>query len=253
MREFLLFTLYAPLAAMGEVAVGERRVSAAAPGRSAVLGLIAAGLGIERREEAAHRALDLGYGVAVRVEAEGTLLQDYHTAQVPPRRKGRRWSSRREELAGPKLGTVLSVREYRSDARHTVALWAEDSPPYRIEDVGAALRRPRFILYFGRKACPLGLPPAPRIVEADTLADAFARFDAGMPEAERETRTDLDLLPETINVRADASAGAFLGDGLVVRQIGRRRDAVVSRRGWQFGLRDELYALPAPEPRGPAS
>ena len=42
---FLLFTLYAPMASFGEVAVGERRMSWSRPGRSAILGMVAARLG----------------------------------------------------------------------------------------------------------------------------------------------------------------------------------------------------------------
>ena len=54
---FLVFTLYSPLGSFGEIAVGERRMSWARPGRSAVLGLVAAALGYERTEEAAHQEL----------------------------------------------------------------------------------------------------------------------------------------------------------------------------------------------------
>jgi len=127
MPAFLLFSLWAPLAAMGDVAVGERRTGLERPGKSAVLGLVAAALGIDRTEEAALRALHDGYGLAVRVDTPGTLVTDFHTAQVPPARRGRRWPTRRAELARPKPGepeleTVLSWREYRADARFTIAL-----------------------------------------------------------------------------------------------------------------------------------
>ncbi len=248
MRDFLLFTLYAPLAALGAVAVGERRVSAARPARSAILGLLAAALGIERRDEAAHTALQEGYGVAVRVETEGALLQDYHTAQVPPAKRDRRWPTRRAELAEPRLETILSLREYRADARHTVAFWTARDPPQALAALAEALCRPRFTLYLGRKACPLGLPPAPRIVAAATLADAFTSFDAAMPASERALRQALRLLPRTGDVEADASARDWLGDDLRLQRIERRRDAVVSRRRWQFGLRDTLVAGPGRPP-----
>ena len=242
MRDLLLFTIYAPIAAMGEVAIGERRISAAAPARSALLGLIAAALGIERRDEAAHLALDRGYGLAVRVEKEGALLQDYHTAQVPPARRGKRWPTRRAELAEPALETILSLREYRADARHTVAVWSERDPPHSLAAIAEALRRPRFTLYFGRKACPLGLPLAPRIVTAATLTDAFVRFDEAIPELERDLRQRLALRPCGDEIHADAAARAWLGHGLRLRRIRARRDAIVSRRRWQFGMRDELVA-----------
>ena len=55
LMRFLLFTLYAPMGSFGEIAVGERRMSWARPGRSAVLGLVAAAQGIERTDEAAHQ------------------------------------------------------------------------------------------------------------------------------------------------------------------------------------------------------
>ena len=66
--DFLTCVLAAPIAAMGTLAVGERRGTWDRPGRSAVLGLVAACLGIEREDEDAHQALEAGYGMALRVE-----------------------------------------------------------------------------------------------------------------------------------------------------------------------------------------
>ena len=51
MKEYLVFQLYAPLASWGEEASGEIRHSATVPTRSALLGLLAAALGIRRDEE----------------------------------------------------------------------------------------------------------------------------------------------------------------------------------------------------------
>ena len=116
MTEFLTFAVAAPIAAMGELAVGERRSTWDRPGRSAVLGLVAACLGLERDDEAAHADLEAGFGLALRVQRMGTLLADYHTAQVPPARRGRRFATRAEELAADDLETILSRRDYRVDA-----------------------------------------------------------------------------------------------------------------------------------------
>ena len=49
---------------------------------------------------------------------------------------------------------------------------------------------------------------------------------------------------EPLALYAEPEAEGWLGDGLTVRRIERRRDALVSRRRWQFGLRDELVAVP---------
>lgn len=42
---------------------------------------------------------------------------------MPPATRGRRFSTRAEELAAPNLNTILSRRDYRSGAWHLGALW----------------------------------------------------------------------------------------------------------------------------------
>ncbi len=246
MPAFLLFSLWAPLAAFGDIAVGERRTGLERPGKSAVLGLVAAALGIDRTDEAAHRALHDGYGFAVRVDAPGTLLTDYHTAQVPPARRGRRWATRRAELAEPELDTVLSWREYRTDVRFTIALWPRQGAPYPPAALAEALGRPAYTLYLGRKACPLGAPPAALIAEAPTLSQALAAYDRHwQPRIEPLQRSRPKAVADPA-VHADLASDLDLGPGLEVHQRRMRRDDPVSRRRWQFRLREEQVARTVP-------
>jgi len=226
MPAFLLFSLWAPLAAMGDVAVGERRTGLERPGKSAVLGLVAAALGIDRTEEAALRALHDGYG----------------------------WPTRRAELARPKPGepeleTVLSWREYRADARFTIALWPRRAAPRPLAELEQALRRPVHTLYLGRKACPLGAPPAPVIVEAPTLSEALAVHD-------RHCRPGIDTVlprPQAVaapavyaDIEPEGEARLELGPGLTPHHRRMRRDDPISRRRWQFRLREEQVARTVP-------
>lgn len=249
MRDHLVFTLWAPLAAMGEIAVGERRTGFDRPAKSAVLGLLAAALGIERDAEATHLRIAEGYGLAIRVAVVGSILIDYHTAQVPPAKKGRRWATRRSELANAELGTVLSKREYRESPHFTLAVWANDSAPHALDHLANALRRPRFTLYFGRKACPLGLPPAPRIVAAENLADAFRHYDEMQSIDERRVIQHMGSQDRIGRIYAEVEEQDRLGPGLRANRIERRRDVPLSRRRWQFGLREELVVEPvASEP-----
>ena len=171
MPEFLTFALAAPLAAMGEIAVGERRGSWDRPGRSAVLGLIAACLGLTREDETAHDALETGYGLALRVQHVGPLLPDYHTAQVPPARRGRRFATRAEELSAKDLETILSRRDYRTDVLALAAIWSRPGARWPLLEIEAALRAPHYAPYFGRKSCPLMLPLAPHRTEAADPVD----------------------------------------------------------------------------------
>jgi CRISPR system Cascade subunit CasD len=155
MREHLVFTLTAALGAMGELAGHERRGSWTWPGRSAVLGLCAAALGIRRDGNFA--AVD-GLGLAVAVFDEGEPLRDFHTAVSIPSSVVKRPQSRGEALridAGRSNATI-TLRDYRVGAMYGVALWGEG-----LEGLRAALLAPAFTLYLGRKSCPLAAPLGP--------------------------------------------------------------------------------------------
>lgn len=242
MSDYLLFRLYGPLASWGETAVGEVRPSAAWPGRSAVIGLLAAALGIRRDEEERQRALASGYGMAICVESSGELLRDYHTTQVPPERRGVRHFTRRDELASDNLNTILSQRDYRSDALYTVAIWQkEEVVTETLEALAQALERPRFTLYLGRKSCPVALPLAPRIVQAEDLRSAFEQ--AVFPDM--QLLTALPLANERVFVWEEGRPS-----GMDALHVSSRRDEPGSRKRWQFGERDEYYRS---EPRKPAT
>lgn len=249
MREFLGFRLEAPLAAMGELAVGERRYGGDRPAKSAIVGLLGAALGILRSEDGRLRALAEGYGLAVRMDRPGTFLEDYHTVQTSPARRGRRPATRRDELAAGGLETLVSRREYRSDASATVVLWARERAPETLARLAEALRRPRFVLWFGRKSCPLSRPPAPRVFEARTLAEAFARFDGCEEEASREmprrTARHRNMEREDRRaIHADPDCRGWIGEDLRIAATVTRRDLPGSRKTWQFELRDELVLQP---------
>lgn len=161
MQPYLVFTLTAGLAAMGDLAGHERRGSLAWPGRSAILGLLAAALGVERDGDFA--ALD-ALKMAVAVFEDGRPLRDYHTVETVPSPVIRQPNSRPEALAAAPLrnNTTITLRDYRTDALYGVAVWGGD-----LEPLLAALAAPHFTLYLGRKSCPLSAPPGAGIVSAD--------------------------------------------------------------------------------------
>jgi CRISPR system Cascade subunit CasD len=85
MRDYLLFRLYGPLAAWGDIAVGEYRPSFAHPGKSAIIGLLAAALGI-RRDKEEQKSLAESCSFAVRVDSMGVLCGTI-TCLVPSAKK----------------------------------------------------------------------------------------------------------------------------------------------------------------------
>ena len=230
---FLLFTLYAPMASFGEVAVGERRMGWTRPARSAVLGLLAAARGIDRADEAAHQDLEESLHYAVRTEASGRPFTDYHTAQVPSTRRGRTFATRREELRADKLNTVLSTREWRTDAFFTAAVWPRPGKTVDLDRLSQALHAPHYTLYLGRRAAPLGLPLNPVVVDAPSFLEAFAMRAPTDVEQEVLGRIGPDENPE---IACDYDV-----EGLPDVRVERRRDSIASRSRWQFS--DRLEAI----------
>lgn len=249
MTSFLLITLYAPLASWGDITVGERRTSWERPSRSALLGLMAAALGLTRDDQDGHDALDTGYGVAVRIDAPGRTAMDYHTAQSLPQSEIKRAkpATRREMMRHGaqqnRLETILSTREYRADAAYTAAIWARDDARWPLPALCAALQAPGFTLYAGRKAHVLAWPLQPTIVEAATLAAALARrpaLDDGPILAALRPPSG----PQSVSCDADFG----IVRGLAAERIERRRDAQAHRSRWQFAERRVITGLMPLEP-----
>lgn len=238
---FLLFTLYAPMASFGEIAVGERRMSWARPGRSAILGLVGAAQGIEREDEAAHGRLEAALHYAVRTESPGRPLVDYHTAQTPKARRGRTFATRRAELESEALNTVLSTREWRTDACFTVALWPRSGRLVDLDKIAECLRFPAFVLYLGRKSAPLSLPLNPAIVEAETFMAAFGAREPTGAERTILRATQIDGMA-CGEIACDHDAPGAPVEG----RIERRRDSAASRTRWQFADRLERVVFPEP-------
>jgi len=233
-REFLRFHLYGPLAAWGNVAVGEQRPSAGHPSKSAIMGLVAAALGIRRHEEDKINELNIAYGFGVRVNSAGELMRDYHTSQVPPDKHKAKFYTRRDELANSELYTILSSRDYRMDACYTVALWAKiNTAPFTLEKLGTAIKQPKLTLYLGRKSCPLAMPIEPEVVPAPTLKHAL----------------DYAELPNAFlkNIPKGALVAYYWEDlentdpGMSATMVYPRRDQLLNRARWQFSERNEYY------------
>ena len=179
MKKYLVFRLYGPMAAWGEIAVGETRRSASFPGKAAILGLLAAALGIKRNEQSRLDKLTEGYSVAVKVVNAGVLLKDYHTVQVPDNVGKFSYATRRDEIIiggsrkDNRLSTILSSREYRCESLTVVAVRILQDAPHTMEELQHALQKPKFVLYLGRKSCPLSVPLNAVIVEANGFKDAL--------------------------------------------------------------------------------
>ena len=243
MPDHLVLTLAAPFGAMGDLAGHERRGTAAWPARSAILGLLGGALGVERDDPEGQAALG-AWRMAVATLAFrgrdarlGLPLRDYHTVQTVPA-SVRAPATRREALdrgrREGRLSTTLTTRDYVQGCAFLVALWGGD-----LAGAQAALRRPAFAPYLGRRSCPLAAPLDPRVVAAETPVAALL--------APREVPEWL-AGAKPVRVASDAFDGVAAHPGYMVES---RWDEPLDRSLWHFARR-EVYVLPLVPAGGPS-
>jgi CRISPR system Cascade subunit CasD len=155
----LALLLDGPMQSWGHSSRFERRTTALHPTRSAIMGLIAAALGIDKHglNEAAQIARFAALHVTVitlprRSRRQGNLLiqrlEDYHTVTGI-----RRASGKVDDDA-----TVQTYRHYLLDARFGVLLEGSSD---LLNEIATALRNPQWGVWLGRKCC---LPASPVLV-----------------------------------------------------------------------------------------
>ena len=187
----LLLRLAGPMQSWGVQSRFTVRDTGLEPSKSGVVGLLCAAMGRQRDEPLD----DLGaLAMTVRVDREGHLASDYHTAQNVLR------------AGGGIKPTEISRRYYLADARFLVALEGEDRD--LLAHLHAALRDPHWPLYMGRKAFVPGEPVwlEDGLRPDTTLRDALHDYPwQGLcSEGQRPPRLRLVLEdPEGAEVRPD--------------------------------------------------
>lgn len=141
-----------------------------APTKSGVLGLLCAAMGIGRAEAADSWLPKLAnLRMGVRIDRPGIRWWDFHTVGAGQRmRMAELKAPKKPSMAGAALAetltpskvktraeTLLSRREYLADASFLVALQGE---PELVAKLSAALAKPVWAIYLGRKSCPPSHP-----------------------------------------------------------------------------------------------
>jgi len=129
------------------------------PTRSAVLGMLGAALGITRDNYQALCTLSDNIKIAVQVNNAGEKMVDYHTVQ-----------GFRSPQGKIQKGTKPTYREYWCDSEHTFAITSDHDT---IELLAKKVKAPEFMLFQGRKSCPLTRPLFETIVNNDNPANSL--------------------------------------------------------------------------------
>lgn len=134
----LLIRLSAPMQSWGTQSRFTMRDTGLEPSKSGVIGLLCAAIGIDREDDKGLQPL-ASLRMGVRVDREGLLQVDYHTAQ-------------NVLMANKKdvKDTEVSTRYYLANAVFLVGLESKDLA--LLERIQSALQKPVWALFLGRKA-----------------------------------------------------------------------------------------------------
>lgn len=166
-----------PMQSWGTRSRFDTRDTEIAPSKSGVIGLVAAALGRGRSEPVTDLAkLRMG----VRMDKEGVLMRDYHTAQNVVKADG---SGLQE--------TALSERHFIADAVFLVAL--EGGDRHLLTTIDGALERPHWPLALGRRSFPpsqpvyLRPPDDPEPIVKQSLEEALVDCQRLVKDGEDKT------------------------------------------------------------------
>lgn len=180
MRDYLILKLQGVMQAWGEHTFEGLRPSTNFPTRSALTGLLAACLGIDRNDRQQQQALANSFLYAVRqdktkwvwsahndelvLEKRNIIkMTDYHTVK-----------DAREDYVGLKShDTIITQREYLLDAAFTVAIWNTEGAEYSLDQLKAAVCQPRYTPFLGRRSCPITRPLYESCVQAINSDEAL--------------------------------------------------------------------------------
>jgi CRISPR system Cascade subunit CasD len=145
MAHILFMRLAGPMQSWGTMSRFTRRDTGKEPSKSGVIGLICAAMGIDREVDSNADLQKLAQAAfGIRVLRQGDMQSDYHTASnIAKAEKGTK-------------DTELSTRFYLSDADFIAALGSDDRG--LLERVQAALKKPVWQIFLGRKAFVPSLP-----------------------------------------------------------------------------------------------
>ena len=204
MQPLLVLRLEGLLQSWGEAGKWNFRDTAVFPTKSGIVGLLGCALGWPRGDSRLSE-LSQCLSMGVRADREGFLLTDFHTVQ------SKQLLNAQGKHRGNKgqFSTIVTQRSYLQDAYFTVVLQGEEM---LLKKIYAALKRPVWPLYLGRKAC---VPSRPVYDQIYYCYQDIEEALASLPLAKR--------VSDVITVEIEASSNLQLQGNRY-----RRNDAVGS-------------------------
>lgn len=171
----LLMRLEGPLQSWGEHSRWDYRDTADFPTKSAVVGLIACAMGINRNDPRIGELCE-SLKFAVRADRVGSIMTDFHTVRDEDFRTANGEQRPKNKRA------IVSRRKYLQDASFLIAIEGSEDI---ILEIKKALDAPHWTIYLGRKSCVPSFPVIGVISsEYSSLLDALSQY----PLCERHSK-----------------------------------------------------------------
>lgn len=171
MQDYLILQLNGPMQSWGLPTFEGIRPSAPFPGRSGLLGLLGACLGIKRNDYGSLQRLAEATRFAVRCDNHNGYqcikMTDFHTVK----------DARKKQGSLKMNDTIITRREYLYDASFTVAVWTPvlQQHHYTLSQISEAVQWPLYTPYLGRRSCPLSRPLFSSVQSAENPIAALSR------------------------------------------------------------------------------
>ena len=211
MNDPFLLHLRGPLQSYADKGFGPIREAGPFPSRSAVLGIVAAAMGLPRNDA---RLVQLHDALLIHVAAvwPGAVRMDFHTVDAGGKNK------------------AVTYRDYHHDAHFVAFVEARTPADVRVlSEARRALRQPYYVPYLGRRACAPSVPLLPQEpVGTDVLSvlvHAVVAARARYPR--RRVTSDVRVYLDGRLAKEDVES-SLPGAALVGR--GERRDRLVEPR-----------------------
>jgi len=248
----LLIRLEGPMQSWGTQSRFSHRDTGHEPSKSGVIGLLCAALG-KPREEASDdgfptlkRLNDLVMGV--RVDREGRIERDYHTAQNILRARAKNPD---KPTKGDLKDTELSDRYYLADASFLVGLEGDAG---LLESIEAALRIPAWPLFLGRRAFPPATPLVPPAFFSGKPWPVLHEVDVITAVKQAPWLKPRRYSPKQLRLVVDDPSGADVRQDLPVSfELGLRRRYAARRTRTEFIPVADLPLVIEPEQEKEAS
>jgi CRISPR system Cascade subunit CasD len=225
MTPVVLLRFEAPMMSFGAARIDAYDRAGAIPTASMITGLFGAALGIPRRTPAMLQAMQDAIRIAVAVERQGRILEDYQTADLgKPFMRGPMWTieCRPVSRAGSAIEDKRQQwRQYIADGAVLAAVSIGDGFPVAVPQLQEAMEYPAHPLCIGRVNCP----PATMIWQGVAQGDMLDALRKLCPRAEEYVLPVPEYAPEmgdllvTVNGRKDWKTDRHIGAQAYIRRV----------------------------------